>query len=89
MGDSNDKLLAQRQILEDEQKAEILEIEIKIEEIKENKMPILLREASKIYQGSDLLGRDYFIFPNNNNLYIVDKNNVYGFDFDQIDLVIN
>ena len=45
-------------------------------------MPILLREASKIYQGSDLLGRDYFIFPNNNNLYIVDNNNVYGFDFD-------
>lgn len=45
-------------------------------------MPKTLREASKIYQGSDLMQRDYFIFPNNRILYIVDQFSVYGFDFD-------
>ena len=35
-----------------------------------------------------MLSRDYFIFPNNLALYIADSKNVYGFEFDQIDLVV-
>lgn len=35
-----------------------------------------------------MLEREYFIFPKSETLFIVDKTNVYGFNFDQLDLVI-
>ena len=59
-----------------------LHLEIRIEENKIDKTPQLMHASRKTYQGSDMLERDYLIFPNSSILYMVSEDNVTAFEFD-------